>query len=155
MASSRKNRQLYIDAEALSTLALVQEGLISPVTKLMNKQEALEVNETKVYKGVPYPFAFLLSPNGKRNQEILQSAKQGEVLDLVTEGNIVGEITVDETFEIDIQQRLVCIFGTADPSHPGVKDTMPRLGKIAVCGDYRVKYPLISSSVKKVKNLIA
>jgi len=154
MASSRKNRQLYIDAEALSTLALVQEGLISPVTKLMNKQEALSVNETKIYKGVPYPFAFLLSPNGKKNQEVLKTAKQGEVLDLVNEGNIVGELTVDETFEIDIEQRLTCIFGTADPSHPGVKNTLPRLGNIAVCGDYHVEYPLISSSVKKVQRLI-
>ena len=154
MASSRKNRELYIDAEALSTLALVQEGVISPVTKLMNRQEAFEVNETKVYKGVPYPFAFLLSPSGKRNQKILQTAKQGEVLNLVTEGNIVGEVTVDETFEIDIEQRLMCIFGTADPSHPGVKETLPRLGNIAVCGDYQVKYPLISSSIKKVKRLI-
>jgi sulfate adenylyltransferase len=154
MASSRKNREIYIDAEALSTLALVQEGVISPVTKLMNRQEAFEVNETKVYKGVPYPFAFLLSPSGKRNQKILQTAKQGEVLNLVTEGNIVGELRVDETFEIDIEQRLMCIFGTADPSHPGVKKTLPRLGNIAVCGDYQVKYPLISSSIKKVKRLI-
>jgi sulfate adenylyltransferase len=154
MASSRKNRELYIDAEALSTLALVQEGVISPVTKLMNRQEAFEVNETKVYKGVPYPFAFLLSPSGKRNKEILQTAKQGEVLNLVTGGNVVGELKVDETFEINIEQRLMCIFGTADPSHPGVKETLPRLGNIAVCGDYQVKYPLISSSIKKVKRLI-
>ena len=154
MASSRKNRELYIDAEALSTLALVQEGVISPVTKLMNKQEAFEVNETKVYKGVPYPFAFLLSPSGKRNKEILQTAKQGEVLNLVTGGNVVGELKVDETFEINIEQRLMCIFGTADPSHPGVKETLPRLGNIAVCGDYQVKYPLISSTIKKVKRLI-
>jgi len=154
MASLRKNRQLYIDAEAVSTLALVQEGLISPVTKLMNKQEALEVNETKMYKGVPYPFAFILSPNGKRNQEVLKTAKQGEVLDLVNGGNIIGELRVDETFEIDIEQRLTCIFGTADPSHPGVKDTLPRLGNIAVCGDYHVTYPLISSSLNRVKQII-
>jgi len=66
MASSRKNRELYIDAEALSTLALVQLGVISPVTKLMNRQEAFEVNETKVYKGVPYPFQAASQVSGKR-----------------------------------------------------------------------------------------
>jgi len=154
MASSRKNRQLYIDAEALSTLALVQEGLISPVTKLMNKQEALDVNKTKMYKGVPYPFAFILSPSGKRNQEVLKTAEKGEVLDLVNGENIVGELIVDETFEIDIEQRLTYIFGTADPSHPGVRDTLPRLGSIAVCGDYHVNYPLIASCARKVKQMI-
>jgi len=154
MASSRKNRQLYIDAEALSTLALVQEGLISPVTKLMNQQEALEVNRTKMYKGVPYPFSFILSPSGKRNQEVLKTVQKGEVLDLVNEEKIVGELVVDETFEIDIKERLTCIFGTSDPSHPGVRDTLPRLGSIAVCGDYHVNYPLIASSVRKVKQMI-
>jgi len=155
MASLRKNRQLYIDAEALSTLALVQEGLIAPVTKLMNKEEALEVNRTKMYKGVPYPFAFILSPSGKRNREVLKKAKKGDVLELVNEGKVVGELIVNETYEIDIEQRLTCIFGTSDPYHPGVKDTIDRLGDIAVCGEYRVEYPLISSSVKKVKNLLA
>jgi sulfate adenylyltransferase len=154
MASSKKNRQLYIDAEALSTLALVQEGLIAPVTKLMNREEAMEVNRTKMYKGVPYPFAFILSPSGKRNAENLKKVKKGDTLELVNEGKVVGELTVDETYSVDINQRLNCIFGTSDPSHPGVRDTIHRLGEIAVCGDYYVEYPLISSGVKKVKNKI-
>ena len=155
MASLRKNRQLYIDAEALSTLALVQEGLIAPVTKLMNREEALEINRTKMYKGVPYPFAFILSPNGKRNREVLKKAKKGDTLELVNGGKVVGELVVDETYQIDIEQRLTCIFGTSDPYHPGVKNTIYRLGDIAVCGEYRVEYPLISSSLKRVKNLIS
>jgi len=154
MASLRKNRQLYIDAEALSTLALVQEGLIAPVTKLMNRQEAIDVNKTKMYKGVPYPFAFILSPSGKRNAQVLKKAKKGDTLELVNQGKMVGELIVDETFNLDINERLNCIFGTSDPSHPGVRDTIDRLGEIAVCGDYRVEYPLISSSLKKVKRII-
>jgi sulfate adenylyltransferase len=154
MASSRKNKQLYIDAEALSTLALVQEGLIAPVTRLMTKEEALEVARTKMYKNVPFPFAFILSPSGKTNQEVLKNAKKGEVLELVNENKVIGELIVDETFEMDIEDRLTCIFGTADPSHPGVRETLPRLGKIAVSGDYKVEYPLIKSSIKKVKKII-
>jgi len=43
MISSRKNRTIHIDVEALSTLALVQEGLLSPVEKLMGSKEAEEV----------------------------------------------------------------------------------------------------------------
>ena len=45
-----KHKSLYIDTEALSTLALVQAGLISPVDKLMNQAEAQEVDKTKFYK---------------------------------------------------------------------------------------------------------
>ncbi len=119
MASLRKNRQLHIDAEALSTLALVQEGLIAPVTRLMNKQEALEVNETKMYKGVPYPFAFILSPSGKRNEEVLKKTKQGDILDLYTDRKKVGELIVDETYEIDVNQRLTCILERLTPPTQG------------------------------------
>jgi len=154
MASSRKNKQLFIDAEALSTLALVQEGLISPVDKLMSEEEAIEVNKTKMYKGVPYPFAFILAPSGEKNEACLRSLKKGELVELVTDGKVVGELTVESTYEIDPKQRLQCIYGTSDPSHPGVRNTIGRLGKIAVSGDYHVAYPLVSSYLKKVKESI-
>ena len=154
MASSKRNRQLYVDAEAHSTLALVQEGLISPVTGLMSEEEAKEVDKSKMYKGVPYPFAFILAPSGKRNEEVLKTAIEGEVLDLISEGVQIGQLTVKSTYPIDKKQRLICIYGTADPSHPNVKDTMDRLGNIAVNGEYHVHYPLVSTHLKNVKNLI-
>jgi len=155
MASSRKNnKSLFIDAEALSTLALIQEGLISPIDKLMNKEEAYEVTQTKIYKGVPYPFSFVLAPSGKRNQATLKSLQKGEVVDIIVEGKVVGELTVESTFKIDPKKRLQCIFGTSDPTHPGVKKTMKRLGEIAVSGDYHVDYPLISSHLQRVKSII-
>ena len=154
MASSRKNRQLYLDAEALSTLALVQEGLIAPVKKLMSQAETLKVSTTKMYKGVPYPFPFVLAPNGIRNEECLKSVSKGDILELVHQEKIVGTLVVNETFKIDIEQRLNCIYGTSDISHPGVKNTIGRLGKIAVSGEYTVKYPLISGSKKQVQEMI-
>ncbi|RUM68747.1 MAG: sulfate adenylyltransferase [Sulfurovum sp.] len=154
MASSRKNKQLYIDAEALSTLALVQEGLISPVSRLMTEAEAIEVRETKMYKGVPFPFPFLLTPKGKRNEECLKSLEKGETVDLMNEENHVGTLTVDETFIVEIDERLRCIYGTADQSHPGVQNTIKRIGRIAVSGDYNVKYPLISGTKRMVQKKI-
>jgi len=90
-----KHKSLYIDTEALSTLALVQAGLISPVDKLMNQAEAQEVDKTKFYKGVPFPFAFILAPIGKKNEKVLQTLIKGEVVDLITEDKKVGELTVD------------------------------------------------------------
>ena len=154
MASSKRNNQLYIDAEALSTMALVQEGLISPVETLMTEKEAIEVRETKMYKGVSFPFPFLLTPGGKKNEACLKSLKKGDVVELINEGKIVGELTVEETFHIDPIDRVKCIYGTADESHPGVKSTMKRLGSIAVTGEYKVTYPLITSSKKAIENKI-
>ncbi len=146
-------KSLYIDTEALSTLALVEAGLIAPVTKLMNSKEAEEVDRTKHYKGVPFPFAFVLAPKGKRNETVLESLRPGETLDLINEGKKVGELEVEETFEIDPKQRLYNIYGTADPSHPGVKNTMSRLGHIAVSGPYRVEYPLIRDNIKRIEQM--
>ncbi len=154
MASSKRNNQLHIDAEALSTMALVQEGLISPVETLMTEKEAIEVRKTKMYKGVAFPFPFLLTPGGKKNEDCLKSLKKGDVVELFNEGKPVGELTVEETFHIDPIDRLKCIYGTADESHPGVKSTMKRLGSIAVTGAYKVTYPLITASKKAVQEKI-
>lgn len=148
------NKSLYIDTEALSTLALVQAGLISPVNKLMNEAEAKEVDETKFYKGVPFPFAFVLAPKGAQNQKVLANLTQGETVDLITEKKKVGELIVDETFPVNPKQRLVNIYGTADLSHPGVKNTTARLGEIAVCGEYAVNYPLIEDNIKRIQSMI-
>jgi len=150
----QKNKSLYIDTEALSALSLVKEGLISPVTKLMNEQEAHSVDKTKFYKGVPFPFAFILAPNGKRNREVLKTLQKGEVIDLINYEKKVGELIVEETFAIDPQKRLYNIYGSSDPSHPGVKNTMARLGDIAVSGEYTVEYPLITDNIKRIKSMI-
>jgi len=154
MASSKRNNQLHIDAEALSTMALVQEGLIAPVTKLMTEAEAIEVRKTKMYKNVPFPFPFLLAPNGKQNETTLKRLKKGDLVELIHEKKVVGELTVEETFHIDPNERLICIYGTADESHPGVKNTIKRLGNIAVVGDYTVSYPLISGTKKTMQKKI-
>jgi len=150
--STRKS--LYIDSEALSTLALVKAGLISPVECLMNEAEAKAVDETKMYKGVPFPFSFILAPKGKENKAVLQSLKKGELVTLVNDGNDVGELRVDETFEVDPTQRLQNIYGTADNAHPGVKNTTARLGDIAVSGEYTVNYPLIEDNKNRIQTMI-
>jgi len=154
MESSKRNNQLHIDGEALSTLAMVQEGLISPLKTIMNEKEAIEVRKTKLYKGVSFPFPFLLTPSGEKNKECLERLQKGDVVELIHQKQIVGNLTVEETFEIDPQDRLKCIYGTNDLSHPGVKSTLQRLGGIAVAGEYHVDYPLISASKKRVKDKI-
>jgi sulfate adenylyltransferase len=121
----------------------------------MDEKTAREVDSTKLYKGFPYPFAFILAPKGKINRSVLLSAKKGEVLELISNHEKVGEIVVDETFAIDPKERLQNIYGTSDPSHPCVKNTKARLGDIAVSGEYTVHYPLIDDNIKRIKNMIS
>ena len=155
MNSSKRNpKALYIDTEALSTLALVQEGLLAPVTRLMGKEEAEEVDRTHHYKGIPFPFSFILAPKGQRNHQTLKSLKAGEKVDLICQEKKVGELEVEEIFSIDPRQRLINIYGSTDPSHPGVKNTMARLGNLAVSGPYHVEYPLIRDTLNRTRQMI-
>ncbi|MDQ7047796.1 MAG: sulfate adenylyltransferase [Sulfurovum sp.] len=154
MDFSKRNKSLHIDTEALSTLALAQAGLISPVEKLMGKEEAKAVDKSKKYKGVPFPFSFILAPKGKRNHKVLQSLKHADIVSLVNNGDIIGEITVDEIFDINPEQRLNHIYGTADSAHPGVRNTIARLGSIAVSGQYSVVYPLLEDNINRIKNMV-
>lgn len=152
MASSRKNRALHIDQEALSALALLKSGILTPVKELMNEQQCMQVLNSGMFDGSTFPFPLILSPNGKSNEAVLLSTKKGEILDLVCDQEIVGEICVDEVFAIDPSERLRQIYGTEDLSHPGVNATFKRLGKYAICGDYTIDITPISSIRQTIKN---
>lgn len=154
MVSTKKNNSLYIDTEALSSLALVQAGLIAPVTGLMNEETSKSVNLNKTYKGMPFPFSFVLAPKGKKNHETLIAAKPNDIIDLISNKQKVGELIVEDTFEIDPNERVFNIYGTSDLSHPGVRNTLARLGNVAISGEYKVEYPLIQDNIKQVKEII-
>ncbi len=151
MTSKNTNRAIHIDEEALSSLALVQEGILSPITKLMGAKEATLVDETKAYKDIIFPFSFILAPKGAKNEKVLQAAQKNEILDLFCNKKRVGEITVDEVFEIDKKKRLESIFGTSDKTHLGVKQTLSRLGSMAISGEYTVEYPLVKDNINRIK----
>jgi len=138
MALSRKSNTLYIDQEALSALALVKSGLLYPVTSLMNKKQTLEVLKTGMYNQKVFPFPLILAPSGKLNQEVLESAKEGDKLILISDDKEVGHIIIEEIFEINPKERVRQIYGTDNLQHPGVKSTYSRLGKLAVCGEYEI-----------------
>ncbi len=151
MAFSKRNDTLYIDTEALSTLALIQEGLLYPVTGLMSQKEAKEVDKTKRFKGLPFPFSFILSPKGKRNEENIKQFKKGQKVTLINNNKEVGFIIVDEVFPIDPKERLFNIYGTTDLSIPAVNRAYKRLGNWAVSGKYHVEYPLIKKTKQALK----
>ena len=146
MESSRKNKALYLDQEAASALRLVKAGLLSPVNKLMNKQETIEVLSTSLVNGKTFPFPFILSPSGKTNEETLETAVKGEQLELFVDKEHFGSIIVDEIFEINPRERVRQIYGTDDITHPGVQRTFERLGKLAISGKYEIDFSTLDKS---------
>ena len=146
MASSRKNRELHLDQEAASALRLVKAGLLSPVTELMNKAETIDVLNEGLINGKTFPFPFILSPSGEKNEEVLNSALKDEQLELFVDKNHFGHIIVDEIFEINPRERVRQIYGTDDMSHPGVKNTFERLGNLAISGKYEIDFTTLDKS---------
>lgn len=158
MASSRKNRSLYIDPEAMSALVLLKAGKLAPVTALMNERQSKEVLQSGMFNGTTFPFPLILSPSGKINESVLTSAKKGEMLDLVCDGVTIGELCADEVFQIDPKERLRQIYGTEDLVHPGVNATFKRLGKYAISGDYTIdltSVKMIQETIDQAKEEIA
>ena len=106
MESLNKNK-IFIDKEAHITLAMVQAGLLNPIDKLMNSKEAKIADTEKKYKNKPVPFSFILAPAGKRNEEVLK--QKPKKIDLFCEGKKVGEVNVEEIYEIDPKERVKTI----------------------------------------------
>ena len=154
MNFSKRNNTLFIDKEALSTLAIVQEGLLYPVTGLMGEKEAKEVDETKTYKGMPMPFSLILAPKGRVNEKKIANFKKGDIVSLICEGELVGELEVEETFKIDPIKRIKHIYATTDKNHPAVTRALNRLGEWTVSGKYKVEYDLVKNNLNIVRDKI-
>ena len=151
MTSSRKNKTLYIDKEAASALELVDDGLLAPVTKLMNEAESKEVLRTGLIDGKSFPFPFILAPSGNRNEKIISTLEVGEEVSILCDGKLFATLTVDSTFEINPKVRVKHIYGTDDLSHPGVMATIKRIGHWAVSG----KYTIVDKQANRNKKNIA
>ena len=146
---------LYIDKEAIATLAMLKSHLFYPVTQLMSQSEAEEVDNSGRYKGILFPFSFILAPSGKRNYKVLKKAKKGDKLIFISQNNQeYGYIVVDEIFPIDKNKRIKRIYGTTNKTHIGVKDTYKRLGDLAVCGDFVLNFGYIDERINNVKQVI-
>jgi sulfate adenylyltransferase len=150
MASSRKNKALYIDSQAVSALCLAKAGLLSPVENLMSKEQSEALMASNALDKKEYPFPFFLTPSGNRNIEVLKEAKKGDCLDLYSQGEPVGNICVDEIFEIDVSERLKQIYGTDNLTHPGVEATAARLGPYCVSGEYTINLTNIKANIELI-----
>lgn len=151
MASSRKNNTLFLDQEALSALSLLHAGMLEPVMALMNRKQTQHVIETGRFGDATFPFPFILAPAGKTNESILSTTDVGETLDLIVDGAHAGDLVVEEIYGIDPYERVRQIYGTDDPSHPGVQSTLDRLGTLAVSGRFSLDNDPVAPILQSIK----
>ncbi|ANV98622.1 hypothetical protein BBW65_07345 [Helicobacter enhydrae] len=149
MESNAKNKQIHIDKEALCILELAQENLLQPVTGLMSQKEMLEVDQSGFYKNCSFPSSLILSPSGKKNEEIITSLQPQENVELCIQDQSVGTLQVEEIFPIDKESRIKQIMG-GNLGHPDIGRVYKRIGNYAVYG----KYQVITSDITRNKAII-
>jgi sulfate adenylyltransferase len=151
MTSSRKNNTIFIDKEAAFALELVKANLLFPVTSLMGKAEAEEVLHSGLVNGKSFPFPFILSPSGKRNEKVIKSLKPSEEITILCDNKEFARLVVDEVFEINPKDRVKHIYGTDDIAHPGVNKTIKRIGSWAISGNFELLNPSSITNVETIK----
>jgi len=160
MTSSRKNKTLLIDREAASALELLKNGLLRPLTTLMNKKEKLSVLQTGLIDGQIFPLPFILAPAGETNERVIKSLEIGEEITILCEDREFATLIVAETFQTDPKTRTKHIYGTDDLSYPDVRASYKRLGSWAVSGEYTLHNTFLNQSkenqrlINQAKSLI-
>jgi sulfate adenylyltransferase len=121
--------QLKIESEAFPAITLSQRqqcdlemllvGGLSPLTGFMSEAEYNSVlKDTRLPNGVLWPIPYYLDVD----KEFADKLSPGDRIALRdTEGFMPAVLTVESVWQPDKQKEAEAIYGTADPSHPGVE----------------------------------
>ena len=112
MTSIAIDRDQYLELEKLGL------GAFRPLIGFMDEREFTSVvNTQRLPTGSVFPLPVVLDIDDQCAHVI----RNCEAVDLVFDGSIVGRIRPTDLFSCDRRQVAKKIFGTEDPSHPGVR----------------------------------
>ena len=124
-------KQLEIDAVALSDLELIGVGLFSPLKGFLGKRDYDSVVERmRLANGIVWSIPVTLPVSEKTAAQL----SIDETVKLVHEGVVYGVITISELYEPDLKKEAREVYKTEDAAHPGVKRLYER-GSVYVAGE--------------------
>ena len=124
-------KEIAIDAIALSDLELIGVGLFSPLTGFLGKADYENVvTNMRLADNTIWSIPVTLPVS----YETAATLKVGEQIKLVHQGEVYGVITVSEWYEPDLDKEAVEVYKTDEVAHPGVKRLYER-GPVYVAGD--------------------
>lgn len=125
------DKELEIDAIALSDLELIAVGLFSPLTGFLGKADYENVVENmRLADNTIWSIPVTLPVS----YETAATLKVGEKLKLVFNNEIYGVITVSEWYEPNLDKEAVEVYQTLETAHPGIKRLYER-GPVYVAGE--------------------
>lgn len=124
-------REIKIDAIALSDLELIGVGLFSPLTGFLGKADYESVVEKlRLANGTVWSVPVTLPVT----KEVAASLSKGKTYKLTHENETYGVITVSDWYEPDLSKEAREVYKTEEIAHPGVKRLFER-GDIYVAGE--------------------
>lgn len=124
-------KEILIDAIALSDLELIGVGLFSPLTGFLAKADYESVVEKmRLADGTIWSIPVTLPVSAEKAKDLAA----GEKFKLVHEGEVYGVITVSEWYEPDLSKEAREVYKTEELAHPGVKRLFER-GPVYAAGE--------------------
>ncbi|MFY2156406.1 sulfate adenylyltransferase [Cytobacillus firmus] len=124
-------KEILIDAIALSDLELIGVGLFSPLKGFLAKADYESVVEKmRLADGTIWSIPVTLPVSAEKAKELAA----GEKFKLIHEGEVYGVITVSEWYEPDLSKEAREVYKTEELAHPGVKRLFER-GPVYAAGE--------------------
>jgi sulfate adenylyltransferase len=124
-------KEIEIDAIALSDLELIGIGLFSPLTGFLGKADYENVvTNMRLADNTIWSIPVTLPVS----YETAATLKAGEEIKLVFQNEVYGVIKVSEWYEPDLDKEAIEVYKTDEVAHPGVKRLYER-GPVYVAGD--------------------
>lgn len=128
---SQIEKEIQIDAIALSDLELIGVGLFSPLTGFLGKADYDSVvSNMRLADNTIWSIPVTLPVS----YETAASLEVGEVIKLVFEKEVYGVIKVSEWYEPDLDKEALEVYKTNELAHPGVKRLFER-GTVYLAGE--------------------
>ena len=131
--------QITLSSRERGDLIMLGIGGFTPLDGFMNQADWQGVVDEMTLKsgsnaGLFWPIPITLSTD----EQTAGSLSQGDEVALVADdGEIMGILTVEETYTIDKAYECQQVFTTTDPEHPGVKQVLEQ-GDVNVAGSVKV-----------------
>ncbi|MCL6570521.1 MAG: sulfate adenylyltransferase [Bacillus sp. (in: Bacteria)] len=128
---TKVEKELQIDAIALSDLELIAVGLFSPLTGFLGKKDYESVvNRIRLEDNTIWSIPITLPVSKK----VAETLVVGEEFKLSVKNEVYGIIKVSEWYEPDLEKEAIEVYKTNDLEHPGVKRLFER-GPVYVAGE--------------------
>jgi sulfate adenylyltransferase len=124
-------KELEIDAIALSDLELIGVGLFSPLTGFLGKADYESVvSSMRLADNTIWSIPVTLPVS----TETAATLKVGEEIKLIFNNEVYGVIKVSEWYEPDLDKEALKVYKTLEMAHPGVRRLYER-GPVYVAGE--------------------